>query len=406
MRFLKNKFTKFRVLLKGRNGWLVCLILSSLIIGFLGFLVGLNIKSPNQLKAESASPDATPITAKVQLQKIKNLIIARGDIKSTNSYKFGVGKFLLDGSVDKLEGSDILTDLFIQRGDIINEGQNVAEINGRPVIIMRGEKVSSRDIKTGDQGYDVSQLQESLSRLGFYWGDISGVFDSKTGDSVRSFYNFLGYEPLKNEIAKGQLSQSGENGNNKVLDEKASSDEIIVPQKEIMFAPIMPLYVSNTAHSVGYQTPQVIFEAATSDLHIEAQVNQADCQIINISQKVEFTINNRAVAGKINSVCDSKNNIIVKPNEVIDYSQIDKNIKVEIVVQSSDKEVLTVPLTAISTNSSGQTLVNLVKSKDSNYQLQEVQVIIGIKNSEECQITPILIDSIKDGDDILIGNYS
>lgn len=62
---------------------------------------------------------------------------------------------------------------------------------GTPVWIVGGN-VTSRVLRRGMQGADVTDLQQKLQVLGFYRGDIDGVYGPQTEDAVRAFQGRYG----------------------------------------------------------------------------------------------------------------------------------------------------------------------------------------------------------------------
>lgn len=92
-------------------------------------------------------------------------------------------------------------------------GSVVAEINYRPVILLRGEIPSLRDLGPGDVGRDVEQLQRGLIGLGYSIGDDLGAFGPSTGKALIDLYEVLGYdvrqrEPVDEETLRENLAEA------------------------------------------------------------------------------------------------------------------------------------------------------------------------------------------------------
>lgn len=62
---------------------------------------------------------------------------------------------------------------------------------GNPVV---SPGVDSALLQRGDTGPAVTELQQQLRQLGFYFGEISGEFGTRTEDGVRSFQRSAGLE--------------------------------------------------------------------------------------------------------------------------------------------------------------------------------------------------------------------
>jgi len=65
---------------------------------------------------------------------------------------------------------------------------------GTPVRIT-GRVDLGRILGLGDSGDDVIQVQNQLAVLGYYGGDIDGVYGSQTQDAVRAFQQDQGLDP-------------------------------------------------------------------------------------------------------------------------------------------------------------------------------------------------------------------
>jgi peptidoglycan hydrolase-like protein with peptidoglycan-binding domain len=85
----------------------------------------------------------------------------------------------------------------------VQEGQALAEVNGRPVLVLQGDTPAFREIRAGMTGTDVKQIQAALARLGFDPHAVDGVFGPGTQKALADWYGSLGYPavgPTKEEI--------------------------------------------------------------------------------------------------------------------------------------------------------------------------------------------------------------
>ena len=53
-----------------------------------------------------------------------------------------------------------------------------------------------RDLRPGDHGQDVRQLERALKNLGFNPGAVDGHYDSATAGAVSAFYLHRGWDPF------------------------------------------------------------------------------------------------------------------------------------------------------------------------------------------------------------------
>lgn len=78
-------------------------------------------------------------------------------------------------------------------GALLGIGEQVYEQEGRPVVLLRGERPMWRDLAAGvSDGPDVRQLEENLAELGFFDGDPDTRFDWRTREAVRAWQADLG----------------------------------------------------------------------------------------------------------------------------------------------------------------------------------------------------------------------
>ena len=70
-------------------------------------------------------------------------------------------------------------------------------VNGNPVLNLATETPLWRDLKLGDQGVDVSQVQEEFSRIG-YPVTVDGIFDKTTLDAFRDAMRQSGHPTYLN----------------------------------------------------------------------------------------------------------------------------------------------------------------------------------------------------------------
>lgn len=80
-------------------------------------------------------------------------------------------------------------------GQVISQGQQVYEVEGKPVILMKGERPFWRELSAGvEAGEDVRQLQNNLRDLGFLDREADGKFGWWTEDAVKRWQKSLGME--------------------------------------------------------------------------------------------------------------------------------------------------------------------------------------------------------------------
>jgi multidrug efflux pump subunit AcrA (membrane-fusion protein) len=103
------------------------------------------------------------------------------------------------------------------KGATLSEGSKVADIGGRPVVVLEGETPMYRDFRPGDSGADVVSLKLALGRLGFEAG-MGDVFDAAAETAATRWMRSVGYEPFgptdtqsdRLKVAADALRKAGE----------------------------------------------------------------------------------------------------------------------------------------------------------------------------------------------------
>ena len=173
-----------------RTGLLAVCTASIVAIGGGGFVLGRQVKSPADAAAEAAPPTASRLAVPVERRVLAATLITRGDVR------FGDPKpVVLPPSALKANLGNLVT-LAATKGQEIEAGKRVLEVAGRPVLALVGSTPAYRDLRPGDQGDDVRQLEDGLSKLGFDPGAVDGRYDNATEKGVAAWYRNLGYEPF------------------------------------------------------------------------------------------------------------------------------------------------------------------------------------------------------------------
>lgn len=90
---------------------------------------------------------------------------------------------------------EIVTAIFVDKGDEISNGDVLLEVSTRPMFVFEGDLPAVRTLAMGVEGPDVAQLESALAALGFHPGTVDELFDAQTAAAVAAFYADRGYEP-------------------------------------------------------------------------------------------------------------------------------------------------------------------------------------------------------------------
>ena len=176
-----------------RNRMVAVMALVSIVALVVGMVAGRTIKSPADVLAEAAPPEPSVITVPVELRELSHSVVVRGTIRANEATDVPVPP--------SPSGISIVTRVVKQAGDVVNEGDVLVEISGRPIIALEGQLPVFRSLIPTLEGPDVLQLERSLTRLGYNPGTVDERYDTATASAVEALYIDAGYSPP--EIPEG-----------------------------------------------------------------------------------------------------------------------------------------------------------------------------------------------------------
>lgn len=155
----------------------------------LGWMAGQRVRSPDQIAYEAQPPEPSLITVEVELTELAADVITRADVGYDDPAALS-----LSGALGG-QPSVLLVTSAPERGAELAEGSAAIEVSGRPVFLLIGEIPVFRDLRPKAKGPDVLQLEEALSRLGYFDLTPDDVWDPDTGAAAAAWYEAAGYAP-------------------------------------------------------------------------------------------------------------------------------------------------------------------------------------------------------------------
>lgn len=141
-------------------------------------------RTPAQQAANASPPPSSEITGKVSDKPLVERLVLSGHIGAT-------AQTSVIGAAPEGALRAVVTALPVRKGSSVSAGAVAAEVSGRPVIVLSGGFPAYRDLRMGDQGADVRQLQRALR--GIYDVPVTGTYGEKTAAAVRKLYEKAGY---------------------------------------------------------------------------------------------------------------------------------------------------------------------------------------------------------------------
>lgn len=393
----------------------VAIILSTVVALASGWGLASVFQSSAQRDAATKPPPSSPILATVASGSLVRQSIFSGVVRAENEDSLTL-------SAQAGASRSVVTGHPLEKGGSIDDGQIVTEVNGRPVFASRSGFPFYRDVGLGDQGPDVSALQDTLKHLG-YSVDVDGKFGDQTAAAIRKMYVESGYAPATREInaAGGSQGEGNVPGNSDSPGnaQQSAMTSVFIPLSELVGIKTLPSIAltglnvgapvgneGTTDISLGSTTTKVTFEAAPADL-------------AHIAEGSEVTIDTGAatVLGRVASVThleasdadqlsekpsstdgESKSTVTVIPSEPLERSSSTVRIvSSETVVE---EESLLVPAVAVIDRGDGHQVV-VVKRSDGDFAEVEVSVLGTLDGRSAVEATSS--DALKRGDEVRVG---
>ncbi len=208
--------------MRSRRVTLAVILVTMVAAAAAGYAAGTRIRSPAQVAADTAPPEPSLISVPVERTEIRNDIITRGTVRFEDPATITV-----EGVA--LEGLRPVVTFVPEVGAIVDEGEVLYEISGRPTFVLGGDLPLFRTVRRGDAGEDIAQLQTALARLGFDPGGIDGIYGPDTEAAVVAFYTSRGYEALEpDEVAvdaRRQAAAAAADARDQLAAEQEAVDE-------------------------------------------------------------------------------------------------------------------------------------------------------------------------------------
>ncbi|NXY98096.1 peptidoglycan-binding protein [Streptomyces sp. BR123] len=174
-----------------------------------GIAVAATIRSPAQVAADAAPPNASVLADRVERRVLTSSVVVRGTVaaEQTLTVSPGAGAAAAAGT----GGKPVVTRINKQPGAAVQAGEVLVEVSGRPLFALAGALPVYRDLKPGATGKDVGQLQEGLKALGHPAGkDPSGTYGPGTKAAVTALYAALGHTPRPADPGDTEKLQAAE----------------------------------------------------------------------------------------------------------------------------------------------------------------------------------------------------
>lgn len=348
--------------------------LGSLAIGWT--LANRVARTPAQLVADASPPTAEPITAAVEQRVLSENIVARGQVAPADEFAI----FLPAAG----EVAPIVTATPLAVGQSVANGEIILEVAGRPVIALRGPFPLYRDLMPGDEGVDVSMVQEALRSVGYRIPSTeSGRFARGTQEAVAEMWRDRGHEPSERKVIEqpstGSLSQTELSG--AAMEDQSNTSsigtrtEVVLLRSEVAMIPALPANVVGLHVGVGEQlsVERPVLSVTTWGLVLKVPLDGPQLSLVRkgMSGAVDDSTTGlqvplvvAAVFGQTSGSQDpggsdpaSSPLAVLVPSEPFDATLLGADLRLRIETVASDEAVLAVPVTAVRSHGDGSQYV-------------------------------------------------
>lgn len=355
-----------------------------------GLATAVFIESPAQLAARSTPPPRTPISSTARWHVLRNPITVQGAIRSARTIEvMAAAPF----------STMIVTKMPVRAGDTVRPGRAIAEIDGKPILLLRGRLPPYRNLHQSDQGPDVSQLQKALESLGYPIFDEPGFFGPSTSFALLLFYQHLGYRaPLFHPP--------------KTRSDRHPVPSAYLPMREVVFIPAKSALVVSISARTGHTPPPgPLLTLTTGPPYITGSLTAHQAAIARpgmpaaiVSAVPPLTASGKVTRiGKLPAVGGAPPGgfpVLVRSDRRLPQHLVGARIRLTIEAPVTSGPVLTVPVAAVIAGRPGHPAKVI---KLSGGHRMAVPVRTGPTAAGLVAVQPVKPGALKPGDHVLIG---
>lgn len=356
--------------LAGRSRSLAIIVAIAVVAAAVGFFASRWVKSPAELAAETAPPPASIITAPVEERVVADTLVTRGTVGSVSTVN------AIPAQAPAGVAAALITRIPARAGAQLEPGDVVIEISGQPVFFLPGQVPAYRNLREGDTGPDVTQLQAALRKAGQSIDDALGRYGPSTAAAVRALYTRNGYQPPR----AGGLPISA------VAFVNTDTSTLVVVKAR-----------------VGQPASEADVQLASGDLVVFVETSAASSELIQQDAQVDLTAEliNETATGTITTVSNSAGGgqATITPDSKLGAKWAGQDVRVDIAGTGSSGKVLAVPVSAVSLDGGGNATVTVYRDE----QQYSVPVTVGATGDGYVQVTPTGEQSLQAGDQVVVG---
>lgn len=393
---------------------IIGIVIAIALIGALiaGFILLRSTQSPAQRVADAEPPPSPTSTAQVEKRVLSVQTTLPGKTESGGGEPVQAPS-LPDG------GKLVVTDIAVGQDATVSAGTVLAEVSGYPIIAMPGKFPMYRGLSAGDSGPDVRQLQAALRELGFSNSDRKGTFGPGTARAVAKLFTNRKLDPSVLYSAAETSSGDDAGDSSDETQESASpaagaadgknpqtrdsdAQTMTIPAGLFSFHQGLPAQVGEISARVGavLDDNAAILTLSSSGVRVAAEVPESTAAMVEKGMACTITLPEAqsAVDCTVDRIEDSEQEgsrrIVLSPANT-DELKAGEDVSVAIEVETSGKEVLAVPVTAVRSEPGGASYL-LVQADEKH---KRTDITVGRTIGGWAEITS---GEVKEGDTIVL----
>lgn len=298
----------------------------------------------------------------------------------------------------------VVTKMPVKLGQRAWPGHVIAEVDGRPVVLLRGKLPPYRDLHLGDTGPDVRELQLALLKLRYADYDDAGYFGPSTALALELLYQHLGYSvPLYRPPKRPGRPEAAE-------------PQIYLPMGEVSYIPTASALVVTVSAKAGSTVAagQAILRLATGHPYVTAMLSAHESGLARAGDSARIAAGSlrAADAGVVSAISSIpayathggqvEYPVSVTPGHPLPQGLIGTTVRLTIWSQITNGPVLTAPLTAVFSGGAHGKAAYVVRVTARGRQ-RRIPIYTGPAAGGFVAIQAVHTGALRPGDHILIG---
>ncbi len=354
------------------------------------------IESPGELAARSAAPAPSVITAAAGLRVLRNGIVVPGTVRAGHTVPV---------TASAPYRAVIVTKMPVRLGHRVWPGDVIVQVDGRPVLLLRGKLPPYRNLREGDTGPDVAQLQTALTSLGYGDYDQPGYFGPSTALAVQLLYQHVGYSPPLYHPPARKHRPPGI---------PPPLPQVYLPMDEVSYIPTSSALVVavNAKAGTTVTAGQVVLRLATGHPYVTGALTARQAALARVGGSAQVSLASPHVAdsGSVTAITAipayashgtgrTDYPVDVTVDHALPESLIGTTVRLTLWSPVTSSPVLTVPVAAVFTAKS-RTYVTVVVQKG---RTRRIPVLTGPSAGGFVAVQPASKATLEPGDQVVIG---